>query len=125
MKTGVMTRGGGRINVKRAMDADVTFDTASLSFGRHSGNRQVNGTIEVTVSNLTAGAITLELSDSKGDPRITLSTDSLVVPGNGSASFMVSLSARGTHAGEGDIKAAGGGITYRLPYWYRTGQVGQ
>lgn len=124
-KTGVMTRGGGRINLGRAMSADVTFDTATLSFGRHNGARQVNVTIEVTVTNLTASSIDLDLWDSKSDSNIELSTGNITVPANGTVIFTVSLSARGGNAGEGDIKAAGGGTTYRLPYWYRTGQVGQ
>ncbi len=120
--TGVMTRGGGRINVARAIDGDATFAPASLSFGRHNGSRQVNVSIQVTVRNLTASAQTYAISES--DSRLSLSTSSLTVPGGGTGTFTVSLSARGSTGNVGgDVTVSGDGGTYLLPYWYSVGNT--
>ncbi|MBC7291618.1 MAG: S8 family serine peptidase, partial [Actinotalea sp.] len=86
---GVMERGGGRIDLARAAGATVTFDPMSLSFGTSKGNRSVTKTITVTVSNLGGEARTLELSQT--DPRLTLSTSTVELPANGTATFSVTL----------------------------------
>jgi minor extracellular serine protease Vpr len=120
--TGVMTRGGGRINVQRAIGANATFAPASLSFGRHNGSRQVNVSIQVTVRNLTNAGQAYTISES--DSQLSVSPSSLTVPGGGTGTFTVSLSARGSTGNVGgDVTVSGGGGTYLLPYWYSVGNT--
>jgi hypothetical protein len=95
---------------------------ASLSFGRHNGSRQVNVSIQVTVRNLTNAGQAYTISES--DPRLSLSTSSLSVPGGGTGTFTVSLSARGSTGNVGgDVTVSGGGGTHLLPYWYSVGNT--
>ena len=116
---GVMARGGGRINLARASAATTTFDPMSLSFGISNGKRQVDETITVTVTNLSGSARTLTLSES--DPALTLSATSVPLGANGTATFGVTLKARGQASGEGDVTVSDGTTTFLVPFWYSTG----
>jgi hypothetical protein len=114
-----MARGGGRINLARASAATTTFDPMSLSFGISNGKRQVDETITVTVTNLSGSARTLTLSES--DPALTLSATSVPLGANGTATFGVTLKARGQASGEGDVTVSDGTTTFLIPFWYSTG----
>lgn len=116
---GVMERGGGRIDLARAAAATVTFDPMSLSFGTSKGNRSVTKSITVTVSNLGGEARTLEISED--DPRLTLSSPTLELPPNGTATFTVTMNARGATSVEGDVTITTGDDTFLVPFWYATG----
>ncbi|HSH21042.1 MAG TPA: S8 family serine peptidase, partial [Candidatus Caenarcaniphilales bacterium] len=118
---GVLTRGGGRINVERALDAEATFNPMSLSFGRHNGSREVNVSIEVTVKNLSGSPTQFTISES--DPNLELSSGSLTVGAGQTGNFTVSLSAQGPATGGEDVTVTGGGHTYLIPFWYSTGNV--
>lgn len=50
---GVLTRGGGRIDLVPADDIPVTLDPASVSFGFWSGNKPVSATVDVMVRNVS------------------------------------------------------------------------
>ena len=115
---GVMDRGGGRIDLARASAATTTFDPMSLSFGISNGNRQVNETISVTVTNLSATAKTLSLS---GGTDAMSYPSTVEVAANGQATFEVSLSTRGPAQAEGDVTANDGTTTFLIPFWYSTG----
>ncbi|MCV0403203.1 MAG: S8 family serine peptidase [Chloroflexi bacterium] len=115
----VMERGGGRIDLARASAATTTFDPMSLSFGVSNGNRKINQTITVTVKNLSGAAKTLSLSES--DAALSLSTTSVSLPANGTATFDVTLSARGPNQAEGDVTVNDGTTEYLIPFWYSTG----
>lgn len=118
--TGVMTRGGGRIDLAQASTASATFDPMSLSFGSHRGNKQVSVSIPVTVRNLSASSQTFTIT--VGDPNLSLDTSSLTVAGGGTGTFTVSLSVRGvTDTFEGDVSVSNGGRTYLVPFWYSVG----
>jgi minor extracellular serine protease Vpr len=56
LPTGVLTRGGGRLNVEAASQAPTRFDPASVSFGVFEGNRSVEAERLVTVSGATCTA---------------------------------------------------------------------
>jgi minor extracellular serine protease Vpr len=114
----VMDRGGGRIDLARASAATTTFDPMSLSFGISNGNRQVDETITVTVTNLSGTAKTLSLSGGTAAMSFPATVE---VGANGQATFEVSLSTRGLAAAEGDITVTGGGETYLIPFWYSNG----
>ncbi|MDQ4036608.1 MAG: S8 family serine peptidase [Chloroflexota bacterium] len=116
---GVMARGGGRINLARASGATTAFDPMSLSFGISNGKRQVDETITVTVTNLSGGAKTLTLSES--DPALSLSAPSVPLAAGGTATFSVTLKARGQASGEGDVTVSDGTTTFLVPFWYSTG----
>lgn len=115
----VMARGGGRIDLVRASAATTTFDPMSLSFGISNGNRPNAVTLTVTVRNLSGTEKTLQLSE--GDNNITLSTATLTLPANGSATFSATLSTRGRATAEGDITVTEGSNTFLLPFWYSNG----
>lgn len=119
---GVLVRGGGRINVDRALDAEATMSPMSLSLGRHNGSRQVNVSIDFTVKNLADSPTTFTISE--GDPKLTLSATSITVPAGGTGTFEVTLSARGAFTSGGDVTVSGGGHTYLVPFWYSTGNTG-
>jgi minor extracellular serine protease Vpr len=118
---GVLARGGGRIDVEAALDADATFNPMSLSFGRHTGNKQVNVSIEVTVKNLTGSQTTYSISED--DDNLSVSPGTVNVGPNGTGTFTVSLSARGAHTGDGDVTVTDGTNTYLIPLWYSTGNT--
>lgn len=116
---GVMDRGGGRIDLVRAFAAETTLDPMSLSFGLHHGNRQVNESITVTVTNLSDGSKTYEIAES--DPLLELSTTSLTLAAGASGEFTVSFSARGATLSEGDVTVSDGTTTHLVPFRYSTG----
>ena len=116
---GVMARGGGRINVARASAATTTFDPMSVSFGVSNGNRTVSETIKVTVTNLSATAKTLTLSESNA--ALSLSATSLPLGANGTATFSVTLATRGPASAEGDITVSDGTTTFLVPFWFSNG----
>lgn len=114
----VMDRGGGRIDLARAVAATATFDPMSLSFGISNGNRPVNESITVTVRNLSGPGKTLTITG--GTDEVSYPT-SVWVPAGGTATFDVHLSTRGPAAAEGDLTVSDGSETFLIPYWYSNG----
>jgi hypothetical protein len=55
------------------------------------------------------------------DANLALSTTTLSVPAGGTATFSVTLTARGAAGAEGDVAVSDGVTTYLLPFWYSTG----
>jgi minor extracellular serine protease Vpr len=115
---GVMARGGGRINLERASAATTTFDPMSLSFGISNGNRPVNETISVTVTNLSGVAKTLSISG--GTAAMSFPT-TVEVGASAQVTFEVSLSTRGAASGDGDLTVTDGSETFLIPFWYSNG----
>jgi minor extracellular serine protease Vpr len=115
---GVMARGGGRINLERASAATSTFDPMSLSFGISNGNRPVNETISVTVTNLSGVAKTLSISGGTADMSFPATVD---VGASAQATFEVSLSTRGAASGDGDLTVTDGTESFLIPFWYSNG----
>jgi minor extracellular serine protease Vpr len=116
---GVMDRGGGRIDLVRAFDAETTFDPMSLSFGSHNGNRQVSESITVEVWNLSETSKTYSITTA--DPNLSLSTEVLMVAAGATGTFTVTLSVRGGSLSEGDVSVSDGTTTHLIPFWYSTG----
>jgi hypothetical protein len=112
-------RGGGRIDLVRASEAETTFDPMSLSFGIHNGNRQVNESITVSVTNYSVAEKVYTITES--DPNLELSTATLTVAPSETGTFTVSLSVRGASLSEGDVTVSDGTTTHLLPFWYSTG----
>jgi minor extracellular serine protease Vpr len=119
--TGVLTRGGGRIDVAAADGANATFAPASVSFGFHQGggsaisvSRTVthtagsSATIVVAPANPTAG-LNISITRSGGSFTATLTATKDVASGDYT----------------GDIVVTTGGQTHRLPYWVRIDRKGK
>jgi len=116
---GVMDRGGGRIDLPRAFAAETTFDPMSLSFGLHNGNRKINESITVTVTNLSSAPKTYSISEN--DANLSLSITTLTVGAGATGTLTVSLSTRGASFAEGDVSVSDGSTTHLIPFWYSTG----
>jgi minor extracellular serine protease Vpr len=122
--TGVLTRGGGRVDLQAAMNAAAAFGPASVSFGLQKGSAPINTSRTITVFNTGASQRTYAVSVTSPAPgvSITVSTGSVTVPAGGTTTFSVNLAvARNVPSGdyEGDIEVAFGLSTMRLPWWVR------
>jgi minor extracellular serine protease Vpr len=112
--TGVLTRGGGRIDVAAADGANATFAPASVSFGFYQGNSAITASRTVT-HNAGAGATIVVAAASSADGLTIAITKN-------SGSFTATLTAtKSVASGDytGDIVVTTGGQTHRLPYWVR------
>jgi len=112
--TGVLTRGGGRIDVAAADGANATFAPASVSFGFYQGNSAITASRTVT-HNAGAGATIVVAAASSADGLTIAITKT-------SGSFTATLTAtKSVASGDytGDIVVTTGGQTHRLPYWVR------
>lgn len=112
---GVLARGGGRVDVVEAFDAEAWFDPVSVSFGLVRGNRPSSQIRTVTVNGAASGvAVEFAAAPPAGvDLNATLSGSTLTAS--------LSLGG-GVPDGDysGDLVVTGGdGQTYRLPFWVR------
>jgi minor extracellular serine protease Vpr len=117
--TGVLTRGGGRIDVAAADSANATFAPASVSFGFHQGKTAIS--VSRTVTYAAASSVTVAVA-----PANTADGLSVTVTRN-NGSFTATLTATRTVATgdySGDIVVTTGGQTHRLPYWVRIDRKG-
>jgi hypothetical protein len=89
----------------------------SLSFGVSNGNKPVSKTITVTVTDLSGADRTLDVSG--GSSHLTFPTTVHVE--DGTATFDVTLNARGAHTVEGDLVLEGDGEEFLVPFYYSTG----
>ncbi len=123
--TTVLTRGGGRVDLAAAKDAPGAFAPVSVSFGLQKGMAPVNESRTVTVFNTsTSSSRTYSVSVISPAPgvSITVSTGSLTVSANGTATFTANLTVvRSVPSGdyEGDITVTSGGKTMLIPWWVR------
>jgi minor extracellular serine protease Vpr len=117
--TGVLTRGGGRIDVAAADAANATFAPASVSFGFHQGKTAISVSRTVTHTASSGATITVVQANPTSGLTITITRNS--------GSFTATLSATRTVAtGDytGDIVVTNNGQTHRLPYWVRIDRKG-
>ncbi|MDR7404923.1 MAG: S8 family serine peptidase, partial [Armatimonadota bacterium] len=130
--TGVLTRGGGRVDLAAAMNAAGAFAPASVSFGLHRGSAPISVSRTVTVANVTKTGQTYNFSI---DPAVTtagvsvtLSTKSLTLDPGTTKTFTVTLTAATsvpTGDYEGDIVVSAGSVIQRIPYWVRIDRQGR
>ncbi|MDR7520571.1 MAG: S8 family serine peptidase [Armatimonadota bacterium] len=130
--TGVLTRGGGRVDLAAAMNAAGAFAPASVSFGFHRGSTPISVSRTVTVANITKTGQTYNISI---DPAVTApglsvqsSAGSLPLASGETATFTVSLTAATsvpTGDYEGDIVVTAGSVVQRIPYWVRIDRLGR
>lgn len=118
---GVLTRGGGRIDLPAATATPLTLDPASVSFGRWSGNKPVSASVDVTVKNVSGSAQMCSASVD-GSPFVSVSPTSFSVNAGAAATLTVALNAGrslapGDHSG--DVALLCGGTTLKAPWWVR------
>ncbi len=121
--TGVLTRGGGRIDLAAAMDTPLTFDPASVSFGFWGGNKNVSADMDVLVKNVSGGSQSCSVAVS-GPSLVSASTTSLSLNAGETTTFTLSLragKASQTGSGDysGDVEITCGSTLLRIPWWLR------
>ncbi len=101
VETDVQKVGAGLADLGAAVNADVALSQVSVSFGRVAPGEGAQ-TRTVTISNLTAGVLTLPVSveDSTGAGTFSVSTNSVTIPTGGSRSVTVSFSRGGAASGQ-------------------------
>jgi len=121
---GPIARGGGRINVARAGDAQIFLDPASVSFGAFTGGKAAASSVAVGFENTMGSAVTCSLSltinVAAAAPFFSLSAESLSIPAH--ATEMVTVAFNGgqsipTGAFWGDLVASCGSTTLKAPWW--------
>jgi len=119
--TGVLTRGGGRIDLDAATATPVTLDPASVSFGEWNGNKAVKASVAVTVKNVSASSQLCGVSID-GSPFVSVSPSALSIAAGGTATVTATLDGgRTIGAGDhsGDITLSCGSTTLKAPWWTR------
>lgn len=122
--TGVLVRGGGRVDLATAMNAAAAFSPVSVSFGLQKGMAPVSLSRTVTVFNTGAASRTYTISVTDPEPGvdINVSTSSLTVAPGATATFTVTLTvARSVPSGDydGDITVTWSSSTLLIPWWVR------
>jgi minor extracellular serine protease Vpr len=118
--TGVLTRGGGRIDVAAADGANATFAPASVSFGFYQGSSAISASRTITHSAGASATIAVAQANSASGLNISITRN------NGS--FTATLTATTNVASgdyTGDIVVTNGGQTHKLPYWVRIDRKGK
>lgn len=127
--TGVLDRGGGRIDLDAANATPLTIDSASASFGRFIGNQLASGTRKLAVRNVSGS--TQECSVSVSGPAIvTASLSAFTLAPGGSTTLTLTLNggrANQTASGDrsGDVEIACDSTTLRVPWWTRIDREGK
>jgi minor extracellular serine protease Vpr len=129
--TGVLTRGGGRIDLAAARATSATLFPSSISFGYWSGNAFVNSVRRVTITNVSGAAKTFSLVV-EGSPAglVSVSPSSVTLANGASATVTVTLVggkaatlASGRY--EGDLVVRNGGVTLRAPWFALVNRQGK
>jgi minor extracellular serine protease Vpr len=126
---GVLARGGGRLDLDAAHETPLTMAPASASFGFFSGNKQVIGSLDVSVLNVSAGAQSCSVAVT-GPEIVTASADSITLGAGESTTVTLSLDAGGageTGSGDydGDVEIDCVDTLLRLPWWTRIDRHGK
>ncbi|MEX1358541.1 MAG: S8 family serine peptidase [Gaiellaceae bacterium] len=119
--TGVLTRGGGRVDLDAADATPLTFAPASVSFGAWSGNKPVAGSVPVSVKNVSGSAQTCSATID-GSPFVSVSPSGFTVAAGGTTTLTVALDAGRSLAPNdysGDVTVTCGSTTLKAPWWVR------
>ncbi len=132
VRTKVLTRGGGRVDLEAAVNTQAAFVPASVSFGFHRGSAPISVFRTVTIVNVTKYNRTYNISIDQhtSESGLTVGLDRQILglgPGE-KATFTVSLSAATTVPSgdyEGDIVVTSANREMRIPYWVRIDKGGR
>lgn len=131
--TGVLTRGGGRIDLAAAAMTPLTIEPASVSFGFWNGNKPVAEARTLILTNASGSALfcSLGVEILHGHPalRVAAHPTSISFSGPGGTA-LVTLSMSGGRAlptgdYEGDLTILCGGKVLRVPWWLRVDREGK
>jgi minor extracellular serine protease Vpr len=125
--TGVLTRGGGRIDLAAATATPLTLDPASASFGKFIGSATVAGTVAVGVRNVSGGAQSCSVGLT-GPTIVTASPGSFSLANGGTTTLSVRLNGGTTLASgdfSGDVVVTCGAKTLRAPWFTRIDREGK
>jgi subtilisin family serine protease len=124
-RAGVLTEGGGRIDLDRASSISAIFSPANLSFGRVKNKKKVTVTMDFSVTAQRDGntSYALSLQELDPDPLVEASLSRTSVSLNKGESAAVTLTIFAAKQAEkrdhtGFVLVAGSdGQTLRIPYW--------
>ena len=121
--TGVLTRGGGRIDLQAADNVPLTILPASASFGLWIGNKPVTGRLDLSILNVSNSHKTCGVTIT-GPTIVTISATSVSLDSGQTTTVTLTLSAgqsNTTPSGDytGDVVIDCGGTTLRAPWWTR------
>jgi minor extracellular serine protease Vpr len=127
--TGVLVRGGGRIDLDAATATPLTISPASASFGRFAGNKVATGTLVLTVQNVSGSPQSCSVRVS-GSAIVTASPSTLALATGGTATVTLTLDAGKESTSvsgdrSGDVELACGSTTLRVPWWVRIDRQGK
>jgi len=125
--TGVLTRGGGRIDLDAADATPVTSDPASASFGFWGGNKDVSASLNLTLRDKEGAAQICGVAitgNPPGNTIVTAASSSLSIAANGMATLKLTLAAgkssqTGSGDRSGDVVLTCGSMTLLVPWWVR------
>jgi minor extracellular serine protease Vpr len=117
--TGVLARGGGRLDVAAATAVPATFDPASVSFGVWSGNKAV--TVQRTIS--VRGGSGCAVTVAGGDGLVTANPVTVSSGDTITATLDAGQAPGGDY--EGDVVVTCGGTDLRLPWFVRIDRKGR
>lgn len=124
--TGVLTRGGGRINVDRADTTPLTIVQPSVSFGYFNGNQSVEARRTLRVTNVSGSAQSCAVAvvTAEGDEAatVTASPNAIALAPGESTTVSVSLTGgKAVPSGdyEGDVTFECGTRTLKAPWFVR------
>lgn len=130
--TGVLTRGGGRIDLAAAAETPLTIEPASVSFGFWNGNKPVADSRTLKLTNVSGGSLEcgLTVTTTRGHPalQVTVTPTSISFGPGGTAFVTLSMSGgRDVPTGdyEGDLEVVCDGKTLRVPWWLRVDREGK
>ncbi len=119
---GPIARGGGRINVLRAMGAEILLTPASVSFGGFTGGKPISSSVDVSFENLgaaTSCSLSLTINDATAASFFSLSASSLSLAAGGTGTVTASFNG-GASIGSGlfwgDVVAECGSTTVLAPW---------
>lgn len=121
---GPIAEGGGRINVLRAVNAQILLDPASISFGGFTGGKPLMSSVGVTFENTMSSAVTCSLSLTINAPSaasfFSLNKASLNLAAGGTGTVTATFNGGqqlGTGFYFGDLQAVCGSTTLLAPWF--------
>lgn len=125
---GVLTRGGGRVDLEAANATPLTIDPVSASFGLWEGNKPVSATLDLSIRNVSGSAQSCSVAvtgstDNDGNPIVT-APNLVSVAKDGTATLTLTLDAGRsdrTSSGDysGDVSLTCGSTELLVPWWVR------
>jgi minor extracellular serine protease Vpr len=127
--TGVLVRGGGRIDLDAATATPLTISPASASFGKFTGNKVANATLSLAVSNVSSSGQTCSAAVT-GPAIVSVSPTAFSVATGGMTTLTLTLdggkaSASGSDDRSGDVELTCGSTTLRVPWFVRIDRQGK